>query len=291
MSATDLDLFSQMVRVENKDIFVDLKRNKGGDYLKISERNGNARSSVLIPASGIQRLLSALQEASVASSKAEQNADKTGSRVRKNRVVQDPTVASRSVYVTGLAWEATDDELAAHFKSSGEVVKAVILRQRRGGRERSMGCGVVEFSSNEEASKAIDELNETQFMSRTIKCREDRTPVETEESATVDSKIATKKENKGGNRNTEKKSSDEESGDKVFISNLPFKCSESEIKEFLSEAGEVLNVEIIKTRDGRSKGSAVAQFANPSSAQTAIESLSSKELAGRALGLREYVNK
>lgn len=290
MSATDLDLFSQMVRVENKDIFVDLKRNKGGDYLKISERNGNARSSVLIPSSGIQRLLSALQDASVASSKAEQNADKTGSRVRKNRVVQDPTVASRSVYVTGLAWEATDDELAAYFRSSGEVVKAVILRQRRGGRERSMGCGVVEFSSNEEASKAIDELNETQFMSRTIKCREDRTPVETDESAIVDSKIATKKENRG-NRNTERKSGDEESGDKVFISNLPFKCSEAEIKEFLSEAGEVLNVEIIKTRDGRSKGSAVAQFANPSSAQTAIDSLSSKELAGRALGLREYVNK
>ena len=49
--------------MENKDIFVDLKKNKNGFYLKISERrNGSERNTVLIPSSGIQKLRSVLDE-------------------------------------------------------------------------------------------------------------------------------------------------------------------------------------------------------------------------------------
>jgi hypothetical protein len=55
MSSGDDIIFETMLRVENKDIFVDLKRNRSGVYLKISERNGNSRNTVLIPSSGIVR--------------------------------------------------------------------------------------------------------------------------------------------------------------------------------------------------------------------------------------------
>jgi hypothetical protein len=51
-------------QIENKDVFVDLKSNQNGVYLKISERNGNNRNSVLIPASGIKRLGEVIQEIS-----------------------------------------------------------------------------------------------------------------------------------------------------------------------------------------------------------------------------------
>jgi hypothetical protein len=49
-------------QIENKDVFVDLKSNQNGAYLKISERNGNNRNSILIPASGIKRLGEVIQE-------------------------------------------------------------------------------------------------------------------------------------------------------------------------------------------------------------------------------------
>ena len=49
-------------RVENKDIFVDLKKNNNGVYLKLSERNGKSRKTILIPASGIARLKAVLEE-------------------------------------------------------------------------------------------------------------------------------------------------------------------------------------------------------------------------------------
>ena len=58
-------LFESMIRVENKDIFIDLKRNQNGVYLKISERrNGTGRNTVLIPSSGIQRLKAVFDEIS-----------------------------------------------------------------------------------------------------------------------------------------------------------------------------------------------------------------------------------
>ena len=51
-----------------------------------------------------------------------------------------------SVYVKGLAWEVTDEELLAHFAPAGSVVKAEVKRPTYRGveLERSRGWGVVE---------------------------------------------------------------------------------------------------------------------------------------------------
>jgi hypothetical protein len=67
MSNIDETYYETMMKVENKDIFIDLKRNKAGVYLKVSERNGSVRNTVLIPASGIERLKEILNEVSSAS--------------------------------------------------------------------------------------------------------------------------------------------------------------------------------------------------------------------------------
>jgi hypothetical protein len=53
--------------VENKDVFVDLKKNGNGVYLKLSERNGKVKNTILIPASGIIRLKNILEEVAVVS--------------------------------------------------------------------------------------------------------------------------------------------------------------------------------------------------------------------------------
>ena len=43
--------------------------NKGGVYLKLSERSGTNRNTVLFPASGIPKLISVLEEVNQISSK------------------------------------------------------------------------------------------------------------------------------------------------------------------------------------------------------------------------------
>jgi hypothetical protein len=51
--------------IENKDLFVDVRRNSGGVYLKLSERrNGSAKKTILIPASGLSKLQAVLEEVS-----------------------------------------------------------------------------------------------------------------------------------------------------------------------------------------------------------------------------------
>ena len=54
-------LYETRIRVENKDLFVDVKKNDQGVYLKISERNRSNRSTILIPASGVADLRDALR--------------------------------------------------------------------------------------------------------------------------------------------------------------------------------------------------------------------------------------
>lgn len=59
----DSSLYEKALRIENKSVFVDLKTNRAGTYLKITEREDGHRNSIIIPSSGIMQLTEALQEA------------------------------------------------------------------------------------------------------------------------------------------------------------------------------------------------------------------------------------
>ncbi len=65
MRSEDPTIFST-IRAEKKDVSVDVKKYDNGVYLKISERNRAKRSTILIPASSLAKLESALAEASEA---------------------------------------------------------------------------------------------------------------------------------------------------------------------------------------------------------------------------------
>ncbi|PVG02943.1 hypothetical protein CPB86DRAFT_664927, partial [Serendipita vermifera] len=61
----------------------------------------------------------------------------------------------------------TDDTLREAFSAFGQVLDSIVMRDRETGRSR--GFGFVTYSSQLEASKAIEELNERQLDGRTIK--------------------------------------------------------------------------------------------------------------------------
>lgn len=75
------------------------------------------------------------------------------------------------VYVHNLDWAVTWQELKAHFKSAGEVVRADVLMKPNG---QSKGCGLVEFATAADANNAIRTLNDTQLGDRPILVREVR---------------------------------------------------------------------------------------------------------------------
>ncbi len=76
------------------------------------------------------------------------------------------------LFVGSLSWGVKDDQLNDFFSTVGTVVSATVITDRDSG--RSKGYGFVEMSSDEEAKKAIDELNGKDLDGRPITVNEAR---------------------------------------------------------------------------------------------------------------------
>lgn len=76
------------------------------------------------------------------------------------------------LFVGSLAYAVTDDELRDFFATVGEVVSAKVIVDRES--YRSKGFGFVEMSSDEEAQKAIKELDGKELNGRAIAVNEAR---------------------------------------------------------------------------------------------------------------------
>lgn len=73
---------------------------------------------------------------------------------------------NNKLYVGGLSYDTTDEELKNYFGGAGTVTSASIIMDRE--INRSRGFGFVEMSSEEEANKAIEMFNEKEFGGRTL---------------------------------------------------------------------------------------------------------------------------
>lgn len=79
---------------------------------------------------------------------------------------------AKKLYVGGLPYSTTDDELKEAFAQAGAVTSAVIIMDKMSG--RSKGFGFVEFGSDDDAQKAIDMWNGKDFGGRTLTVNEAR---------------------------------------------------------------------------------------------------------------------
>ncbi len=72
----------------------------------------------------------------------------------------------KKLYVGSLSYDTTEDSLQAFFSKVGKVDSASIITDKMSG--RSKGFGFVEMSSDEEAKKAIEDLNGKELDGRRI---------------------------------------------------------------------------------------------------------------------------
>jgi RNA recognition motif-containing protein len=71
---------------------------------------------------------------------------------------------------------------------------------------------------------------------------------------------------------------------KLYVGNLSFNTSESQLQDLFSEHGEVSSVALITDREtGRPRGFGFVEFANDADANKAIEALNGAEVDGRSL--------
>ncbi len=75
---------------------------------------------------------------------------------------------------------------------------------------------------------------------------------------------------------------------KIYVGNLSFQITETDLSDMFAEIGQVESVQIITDRDtGRSKGFGFVQMADDAAAEKAIEQLNGKEVGGRNLTVNE----
>lgn len=77
---------------------------------------------------------------------------------------------SKKLFVGGLPWSVTSEELQDLFAPHGEVIDAVVIKDRETGRSR--GFGFVEFEDDAAAEAAIRALNNSDLGGRTITVNE-----------------------------------------------------------------------------------------------------------------------
>lgn len=76
------------------------------------------------------------------------------------------------IYVGGLPYSTTEQQLSDLFAAHGSVASARIITDKFTGQSR--GFGFVEMSTDDEAKAAITALNGTQFGGRTLTVNEAR---------------------------------------------------------------------------------------------------------------------
>jgi cold-inducible RNA-binding protein len=77
---------------------------------------------------------------------------------------------AKKLFVGGIPWATTSDDLSQLFGQYGQVTSAVVITDKMTGRSR--GFGFVEFANDADAESAIAGQNEKEFNGRTLVVKE-----------------------------------------------------------------------------------------------------------------------
>lgn len=77
---------------------------------------------------------------------------------------------AKKLFVGNLSYTMTDDQLMSIFSAYGKVLSAIIIKDKFSG--RSKGFGFIEFENDEEAVKAMTELNDSDQEGRKLAVKE-----------------------------------------------------------------------------------------------------------------------
>ena len=188
----------------------------------------------------------------------------------------------------GLPYRATDEEVTDFFNEY--KIKEDSLQWGLGSDGRKNGWGAILLESEDEASRAAENLNKQYIGSRWIG---------TSVMTYADWKKFNAAQQGGGDRSSsggggfERKTlklssvvNDDNIAKALVLRGLPFRVKMDEIKEFFSEICEVSEDNIhIEEEEGRRSGAGLAVFENEDQAQEVKEALNRKEIGGRFIQL------
>lgn len=79
---------------------------------------------------------------------------------------------AKKLFVGGLEWGVTDEDLQQLFSQFGDIEEAVVIKDKFSG--KSKGFGFVTFTNDDDADKAVKEMDGSEFKGRKIAVNEAR---------------------------------------------------------------------------------------------------------------------
>ena len=76
-------------------------------------------------------------------------------------------------------------------------------------------------------------------------------------------------------------------GTKLYVGNLLYETTEDELKDFFSQVGSVISTQIIRYRDGKSKGFGFVEMSTPEEMNAAVERFNGQDFKGRRVVVAE----
>ncbi|XP_062517143.1 uncharacterized protein LOC134192419 [Corticium candelabrum] len=129
---------------------------------------------------------------------------------------------SRKIFVGGLSWETTEDGIKKHFSQFGEVIHAQVMLD--GITRRSRGFGFITFKDPETVNKAL------------------ATGEHWLDKKKIDPKAAVARGQSSGKPKGQVVGSYEGRVKKIFVGGLSYNTTESDVRQYFSQYGEVLEI-------------------------------------------------
>uniref|UniRef100_A0A6N2N6B3 Nuclear transcription factor Y subunit n=1 Tax=Salix viminalis TaxID=40686 RepID=A0A6N2N6B3_SALVM len=175
------------------------------------------------------------------------------------------------LYVGNLPYSTTSSELTEAFEEAGRVLSAEVIYDRV--TDRSRGFGFVNMGSVEEAKKAIQMFNGTQFGGRSVRVNFPEVPRGGEREV-MGPRI------QSGNRGFI------DSEHKIYAGNLGWRLTSEGLKDAFANQLGVISAKVIYERDSRrSRGFGFVSFESAENAEAALEAMNGVEVEGRPLRL------
>lgn len=164
-----------------------------------------------------------------------------------------PQRGGAKLFLGGLSWNTTEEKLREHFGRYGEIVEAVVMRDRQTGRPR--GFGFVTFTAPDAADRVVQDVH-------VIDGRQ------------IDAKKSVPQELKPKAR-------------KVFVGGLAPETTEKEFREYFGQFGTVVDAQIMQDHmSGRSRGFGFITFDRDESAEAVFQAGAMHDLGGKRVEVK-----
>ena len=209
--------------------------------------------------------------------------------------------SSATVRVSHLGLDVTDQALEDLFSDFGPIKRCFVVKPKKlknNNKSTNKTIGYVEFAISDDAEAAINEISVkapelgVPGMPITVSAAPDRRSdpsIKTEKGINENStEAACKPKDVSESREAAKQKKA-----RLIVRNIPWKSTDSSLKAYFESetGGKVVDVNILKKKDGKMVGCAFVQLSNVAEASRAIKKLNGKNFLNRPIALDWAVSK